>query len=45
MKKKWGIIVALLCSLLLAVNVWADDGVSQDPEYVTDYYMIVQSPD
>lgn len=23
----------------------ADDGVSQDPEYVTDYYMIVQSPD
>lgn len=45
MKKKWGIIVALLCSLLLAVNVRADDGVSQDPEYVTDYYMIVQSPD
>lgn len=45
MKKKWGIIVALLFSLLLAVNVWADDGVSQDPEYVTDYYMIVQSPD
>ncbi|MFR7396307.1 MAG: hypothetical protein ACLUTA_14590 [Blautia wexlerae] len=39
------VMALVLCSLLLAVNVWADDGVGQDPEYVTDYYMIVQSTD
>ncbi len=44
MRKKRGILLALLCSLLLAVNVWADDGVGQDPDYPTDYYMIVESP-
>ena len=45
MKKKWGMILVLLCSFILAINVWADDGGSQSPEYATDYYMIVQSPD
>lgn len=44
MRKKKGILLALLCSLLLAVNVWADDGAGQDPDYPTDYYMIVESP-
>lgn len=41
MKKK-GILLALLFSLLLAVNVWADDGAGQKPDYSTDYYMIVE---
>lgn len=36
--------MVLLCSFLLAANVWADDGIGQDPDYPTDYYMIVESP-
>ena len=43
--KKWGItIIVFLCCILSAVNIWADDGQGQSPDYVTDYYMIVQSP-
>ena len=45
MKKKKGIILGLIFSLLLAVNVWADDGIGQKPDYSTDYYMIVESKD
>lgn len=45
MMKKWGItIIVFLCCILSAVNIWADDGHGQSPDYVTDYYMIVQSP-
>lgn len=42
MKKTKGIFLALLFSLLMAVNVWADDGGGQRPDYFTDYYMIVE---
>ena len=28
---------------LTVVSVYADDGKGQNPDYVTDYYMIVQS--
>ena len=46
MKKKLGTIAAvLLCFILAAVSVYADDGREQDPDYVTDYYMTVQSAD
>lgn len=44
MMKKWGIaIAALLCCILSTVSIWADDGKNQNPDYATDYYMIVQS--
>ena len=44
MKRKLGAIIATaLCFILTAVSVYADDGRSQNPDYVTDYYMIVQS--
>ena len=44
MKRKLGAIIATaLCFILTAVSVYADDGKSQNPDYVTDYYMIVQS--
>ena len=33
----------LLCIIVTAVSVYADDGMSQNPDYATDYYMIVQS--
>ena len=33
----------LLCIIVTAVSVYADDGKSQNPDYATDYYMIVQS--
>ena len=43
MKKMRGIICALLLMMLTAVTVHADEGVSQKPDYFTDYYMIVES--
>ncbi len=44
MKRRLGTIAALLlCVILTTVNIWADDGKGQDPDYVTDYYMVVQS--
>ena len=33
----------VLCFILTEVSVYADDGKGQNPDYVTDYYMIVQS--
>ena len=42
MKKRTGIFLTLLFALLLCVNVWADDGGGQKPDYATDYYMIVE---
>ena len=33
----------VLCFILTVVSVYADDGKGQNPDYVTDYYMIVQS--
>lgn len=36
-------LVILLC-LLMTANVWADEAGKQ-PDYVTDYYMIIESPD
>lgn len=44
MKRRLGTIAALLLWVILTtVNIWADDGKGQDPDYVTDYYMVVQS--
>lgn len=43
MRKTRGLFTALLMGALLAVNVHADDGGSQIPDYSTDYYMIVES--
>ena len=37
--------LALLLGILMTVNVMADMGMAQYPDYVTDYYMIVESPD
>lgn len=38
--------LTLLLCLLMTVNVYADEaGKSQKPDLVTDYYMIVESPD
>ena len=46
MKRKLGAIIATaLCFILTAVSVYADDGKSQNPDYVTDYYMLVESPE
>ena len=44
MKRRFGTVVAMvLCFILTVVSVYADDGKGQNPDYVTDYYMIVQS--
>ena len=44
MKRRLGTVLAiLLCIIVTAVSVYADDGKSQNPDYATDYYMIVQS--
>ena len=43
MKKMRGIICALLLMMFTAVTVHADEGVSQKPDFFTDYYMIVES--
>lgn len=46
MKKTVKVCLALLLSFLMAVNVYADSHDSiQKPEYQTDYFMIVESPD
>lgn len=38
--------LVFLLSIILTVNVWADEpGAVQRPDYVTDYYMIVESPE
>ena len=44
MKRRLGTVLAiLLCIIVTAVSVYADDGKNQNPDYATDYYMIVQS--
>ena len=45
MKRRIGgtVIAMVLCFILTVVSVYADDGKGQNPDYVTDYYMIVQS--
>lgn len=43
MKKMRGMICALLLMMFTAVTVHADEGVSQKPDFFTDYYMIVES--
>ena len=44
MKRRLGTVIAMvLCFILTVVSVYADDGKDQNPDYVTDYYMIVQS--
>lgn len=45
MKKKLGILLAVVLCLCMSVSVWADAGKSQSVDYKTDYYMIVESPD
>ena len=44
MKRRFGTVIAMvLCFILTVVSVYADDGKGQNPDYETDYYMIVQS--
>ena len=45
MKKKLGIWLAVLLTFCMCTVVWADAGKSQQVDYKTDYYMIVESPD
>lgn len=46
MKKCVKVFLALLMCIFITVNVYADEaGQSHKPDLVTDYYMIVESPD
>ena len=45
MKKKLGILLAVLLTICTSVGVFADAGKTQQVDYKTDYYMIVESPD
>ncbi|SCI00058.1 Uncharacterised protein [uncultured Blautia sp.] len=45
MKKKLGMLLAVLLTFCMAVGVFADAGKTQQVDYKTDYYMIVESPD
>lgn len=45
MKKTLGVFLALLFSLVFCASVWADGDKDQSPDYMTDYYMIVESKD
>ena len=44
MKRRFGgtVIAMVLCFILTVVSVYADDGKGQNPDYVTDYIIIVQ---
>lgn len=46
-KKKgiWQLVVCFLLCACLSVSVYADEGGMQKPDYATDYYMIIESPD
>lgn len=44
MKKVVKTCLALMLGILMTVNVYADSGMAQYPDYVTDYYMVVESP-
>ena len=45
MKKKLGMLLAVLLTFCMTVEVFADAGKTQQVDYKTDYYMIVESPD
>ena len=45
MKKKLGMLLAVLLIFCMTVGVFADAGKTQQVDYKTDYYMIVESPD
>ena len=45
MKKKLGLLFAVVLCLCMSASAWADAGKSQSIDYKTDYYMIVESPD
>ena len=45
MKKKLGLLLAVLLTFCMTVGVFADAGKTQQVDYKTDYYMIVESPD
>ena len=45
MKKKPGMLLAVLLTFCMTVGVFADAGKTQQVDYKTDYYMIVESPD
>ena len=43
--KKLGLMLAVVLTLCMSVSAFADAGKSQQVDYKTDYYMIVESPD
>ena len=43
MKKKLGMLLAVLLTFCMTVGVFADAGKTQQVDYKTDYYMIVES--
>ena len=45
MKKILSVFLALLFSFTVCVAVWADGDEGQSADYITDYYMIVESRD
>lgn len=45
MKKKLGMLLAVLLTFCMTVGVFADAGKTQEVDYKTDYYMIVESLD
>ncbi len=45
MKRKLGILLAVLLTFGMSVGTFADAGKTQQVDYKTDYYMIVESPD
>ena len=45
MKKKLGMLLAVLLTFCMTVGVFADAGKTRQVDYKTDYYMIVESPD
>ena len=45
MKKKLGMLLAVLLTFGMTVGVFADAGKTRQVDYKTDYYMIVESPD
>ena len=45
MKKKLGMLLAVVLTFCMSAVVFADAGKTQQVDYKTDYYMIVESPD
>lgn len=44
MKHLWKVCISVLLCIFITIPVWADEP-GQQPDYYTDYYMIVESPD